>query len=88
MPDKKKPYVPIPSVGHELGVMFGFIGFFIISFVLYSLAFRRSSRKHRDANLQGIQNEKSGLGLQHGESELKTDVHGGDKVQSENSQPA
>ena len=28
----KKPYIPPPSVGHEIGVMFGFIGTSPIAF--------------------------------------------------------
>lgn len=31
----KIPFHPAPSVGHELGIMFGFIGFFILSMAVY-----------------------------------------------------
>ena len=33
MPSPK--YVPIPSLGHELGVMFGFIAFMFICAIVY-----------------------------------------------------
>ncbi|GAB7345670.1 hypothetical protein MBLNU457_3954t1 [Dothideomycetes sp. NU457] len=45
-------YVPPPSVGHELGVMFGFIGAMLVSMGLYAIAWqlgnKRSARKEAE----------------------------------------
>ncbi|KAF2665211.1 hypothetical protein BT63DRAFT_429136 [Microthyrium microscopicum] len=41
----EKPYIPIPSVGHELGIMFGFIGLFILAFAAYAIAYKIYNKK-------------------------------------------
>lgn len=33
--EPKVPFHPAPSVGHEIGVMFGFMAFFVLSMVVY-----------------------------------------------------
>jgi len=43
-----KGYVAPPSVGHELGVLFGFVAVFLIVFVTYFIAYRiRNERFER-----------------------------------------
>ncbi|KAI9816890.1 MAG: hypothetical protein M1827_001535 [Pycnora praestabilis] len=45
-------YVPPPSVGHEIGVMFGFIGAMILAMVLYGFVWqmgqKRSAKKEEE----------------------------------------
>lgn len=33
--EPKIPFHPAPSIGHEIGVMFGFIGFFVVAMGVY-----------------------------------------------------
>ena len=35
------PYHPAPSLGHELGIMFGFMAIFVISMGLYLVLWKR-----------------------------------------------
>jgi high-affinity Fe2+/Pb2+ permease len=45
--------MPIPSLGHELGIMFGFIGLMVVSMVVYT-GFWKSEFSHSRA-LSGYQ---------------------------------
>lgn len=38
------PYTPMPSLGHELGIMFGFIGACTFTMVAYTLFWRGELR--------------------------------------------
>ncbi|KAI9825000.1 MAG: hypothetical protein M1819_000629 [Sarea resinae] len=48
----KPGYVPPPSVGHEIGVMFGFIGAFLLAticyFITWTFGLKRSARIERE----------------------------------------
>ncbi|KAI9848929.1 MAG: hypothetical protein M1830_001041 [Pleopsidium flavum] len=60
-------YVPPPSIGHEIGVMFGFIGLMIsamgLYLVLWQLGQKRSARKEaerrQELSSRGFGGEKS-----------------------------
>ncbi|KAF2806532.1 uncharacterized protein BDZ99DRAFT_466102 [Mytilinidion resinicola] len=39
-----KPYIAPPSVGHEIGVMFGFIAFMLLCMVAYGFAWNHGNR--------------------------------------------
>ncbi|KAF2453245.1 hypothetical protein BDY21DRAFT_375040 [Lineolata rhizophorae] len=38
-------YVPIPSVGHELGVMFGFVGVFVVATIIYGFVWTAVNKR-------------------------------------------
>ncbi|MCJ1388198.1 hypothetical protein MMC18_001043 [Xylographa bjoerkii] len=46
------PYTPPPSIGHEIGVMFGFGGIMVVAMCVYMLLWRagqkRSARKEQE----------------------------------------
>jgi len=48
----KKPYIPPPSVGHEIGVIFGFIAFMLLCMIAYGFIWqignKRSQRKEAE----------------------------------------
>ncbi|PNS19206.1 hypothetical protein CAC42_2383 [Sphaceloma murrayae] len=50
--DMRHGYVAEPSIGHEMGVMFGFIGAMVLSMILYGVAWqmgnKRSARKEAE----------------------------------------
>ncbi|KAF1990023.1 hypothetical protein K402DRAFT_390346 [Aulographum hederae CBS 113979] len=66
----KPGYVPPPSIGHEIGVMFGFIAAMLLSMVLYGVWWqygnKRSLRKENERiaalRERGLIGEKSGVG--------------------------
>ncbi|KIW03756.1 uncharacterized protein PV09_05061 [Verruconis gallopava] len=45
MSNSNSGYVPPPSTGHEIGVMFGFIGAFLLAMILYGVWFNLSNKK-------------------------------------------
>ncbi|OJD29755.1 uncharacterized protein BKCO1_7300020 [Diplodia corticola] len=50
--DKRVCYVPMPSLGHELGIIFGFLALMLICMCAYGFAWqignRRSLRKEEE----------------------------------------
>ncbi|ORY03237.1 hypothetical protein BCR34DRAFT_617850 [Clohesyomyces aquaticus] len=52
MAEAKKEYVAPPSVGHEIGVMFGFLGFMLLAMLIYGFVWqagnKRSQKKEAD----------------------------------------
>ncbi|KAJ5610997.1 hypothetical protein N7510_007716 [Penicillium lagena] len=49
--DHVPPYTPMPSLGHELGIMFGFIGACVFTMVAYTLFWRAAQRRAKDEDL-------------------------------------
>ncbi|KAJ5811591.1 hypothetical protein N7474_007892 [Penicillium riverlandense] len=45
------PYTPMPSLGHELGIMFGFMGACAFTMVAYTLFWRAAQRRAKDEDL-------------------------------------
>lgn len=43
MPDEFPPYVPMPSLGHELGLMFGFFSLCLAVMAAYVVVWRSES---------------------------------------------
>ncbi|KAF2104937.1 hypothetical protein NA57DRAFT_71136 [Rhizodiscina lignyota] len=56
-------YVPPPSTGHEIGVMFGFIGAMILSMVLYGVVWQRVTKRNAEKERRRVAafNEKGWL---------------------------
>ncbi|KKY13915.1 hypothetical protein UCDDS831_g08595 [Diplodia seriata] len=50
--DKRLCYVPMPSLGHELGILFGFIALMLVCMLAYGFAWqignKRSLRKEEE----------------------------------------
>jgi len=41
----KKPYVPPPSIGHEIGVIFGFIAFMLLCMITYGFVWQVGNKR-------------------------------------------
>jgi len=58
-------YVPPPSIGHELGVMFGFMGIFLIAMTVYYFVWqarnKKSLREERE-RIAAVRQKEAGLG--------------------------
>jgi len=62
-------YVPPPSIGHEMGVMFGFIGLILVVFIGYTIAYniyyrrlaKADAERTRALKAQGLMDEKTPL---------------------------
>lgn len=83
MSTPQKGFVPMPSLGHELGVMFGFFGLMAICMTAYGIAWqfgnKRSQRKEaerveqlRNAGL--LKEEKYAPGASGGATERREDL--------------
>ncbi|KAB2576459.1 hypothetical protein BFW01_g10490 [Lasiodiplodia theobromae] len=50
--DKRECYVPMPSLGHELGILFGFLALMLVCMLSYGVMWqvgnRRSLRKEEE----------------------------------------
>jgi hypothetical protein len=64
--DPQKPYIPPPSTGHELGIMFGFIGLMIISMVTYGIVWQIGNKRSLKKEQERIEQLKA-AGLLKGE---------------------
>jgi len=53
-PEDKANYVPPPSVGHEIGVMFGFIGVFIVAMVVYGVLFQMYNKRGQKKEIERV----------------------------------
>jgi len=64
-PEDGHSYVPPPSIGHELGVMFGFIGVFIISMGLYMIWWKianKRSKTEEDERIRTVRQQDATAG--------------------------
>jgi len=69
MSSSNSGYVPPPSVGHEIGVMFGFIGLILVVFVGYTIGYKiyyrrlakTDAERTRALKAQGLMDEKRPL---------------------------
>jgi len=66
MDDKVTPYTPPPSVGHEIGVMFGFIGAFIVAMALYTVFWQVTNRREQRREAEKLRSRQE-LGVGTGE---------------------
>ncbi|KAF2156698.1 hypothetical protein K461DRAFT_272772 [Myriangium duriaei CBS 260.36] len=48
-------FVPEPSVGHEIGIMFGFIGAMILSMALYGVAWNIGNKRSAQKEIERIE---------------------------------
>ncbi|KAF2238787.1 hypothetical protein EV356DRAFT_504099 [Viridothelium virens] len=48
-------YAPPPSVGHEIGIMFGFVGAMLLSMVLYTLAWQVGNKRSAQREATRVQ---------------------------------
>ncbi|GAB7347203.1 hypothetical protein MBLNU459_g3310t1 [Dothideomycetes sp. NU459] len=72
-------YVPPPSVGHEIGVMFGFIGAMALSMALYGVAWNIGNKRSARKEAERIENLKASGWLKEklppsGEEERREDL--------------
>ncbi|KAJ5102099.1 hypothetical protein NUU61_004321 [Penicillium alfredii] len=51
MPENYPPYTPMPSLGHELGIMFGFIGICLATMAVYTLFWRAAQHRAQAQDL-------------------------------------
>ncbi|MCJ1426743.1 hypothetical protein MMC29_004646 [Sticta canariensis] len=78
------PYHPAPSVGHELGIMFGFMAIFVISMGVYLFLWKLGNRRNEAYEIarreklaqRGFGDEKSRLPVVGGDAAANT-LHGG-----------
>ncbi|OCK80726.1 hypothetical protein K432DRAFT_425536 [Lepidopterella palustris CBS 459.81] len=49
-----KPYIPPPSTGHEIGVMFGFIGFMLLCTLAYGFVWQISNKRSQQKEADRI----------------------------------
>ncbi|KAF2112963.1 hypothetical protein BDV96DRAFT_648585 [Lophiotrema nucula] len=61
-------YTPPPSVGHEIGVMFGFLGFMALCMIAYGVAWNISNKKIQKKEADRIEKLKAS-GLLRGEKD-------------------
>ncbi|KAF2011346.1 hypothetical protein BU24DRAFT_466062 [Aaosphaeria arxii CBS 175.79] len=77
------PYHPPPSVGHEVGVIFGFIGFMLLCITLYGLGWQVANRRSQANERARIERLRSSGLLEHaGEKDGEKDG-GGEGVRTE-----
>ncbi|KAF1957701.1 hypothetical protein CC80DRAFT_592208 [Byssothecium circinans] len=55
MPKEPHAYIPAPSIGHELGVMFGFIGVMIVCSVIYGLLWQKANKTSQRKEVERIE---------------------------------
>ncbi|GAM88965.1 hypothetical protein ANO11243_069990 [Dothideomycetidae sp. 11243] len=48
-------YVPPPSTGHEIGVMFGWMGAMAVSMVLYGVAWNMGNKRSRQKEIERVE---------------------------------
>ncbi|KAF2736030.1 hypothetical protein EJ04DRAFT_562799 [Polyplosphaeria fusca] len=72
---QEHPYRPPPSVGHEIGVMFGFIGFMLLCMVAYGVAWNIGNKKSQKKEADRIEKLRAS-GLLRREKEGLPEAHG------------
>ncbi|KAF2259262.1 hypothetical protein CC78DRAFT_537198 [Lojkania enalia] len=68
MAEDSKTYVPPPSVGHEIGVLFGFLGFMLVCMVIYGVVWTIGNKRSQRREAERVERLKAS-GLLRGEKE-------------------
>ncbi|KAK5133302.1 hypothetical protein LTR08_007827 [Meristemomyces frigidus] len=78
-----KGYVPPPSIGHELGIMFGFLGAMALCMIAYSFAWRHGNKVGQKREAERIEAVKaSGWLNEKQESDEERKERAGEEVPS------
>ena len=75
-----KPYIPPPSIGHEMGIMFGFIAIMLLSMLAYGFAWQIGNKRSAKKEAERIQMLRQS-GVLKEEIEAKDIARGGEKTE-------